>query len=86
MARGLGSPSYESLLLVVRGALGLSLVWLLLLGDATAALIAGAFLGLSFVHLLRGGSRAGAFDVLFALAAVMGTLGYVFGLFDEVVP
>ncbi len=79
-------PYARLLLLVLRLALGLSLAWLLLRGDRTAALIVGVFLGLSFAHLLRSGSGPNAFDVLFALAALAGALGYVFDLFGEVVP
>ncbi len=79
-------PSYARLLLVIRISLGLSLAWLLLRGDTTAALIVAVFLALSFAHRLRSGSGPRAFDVLFALAALVGALGYVFDLFGEIVP
>lgn len=82
----IGPLPYARLLLVLRIALALSLAWLILRGEATAALIVGVFLGLSFAHLLRSRSRPNAFDVLFALAALVGALGYVFDLFSEVVP
>lgn len=59
---------------------------LLVLGDTTAALIVGVFLGLSFAHLLRSDRRPAVFDVLFVLAALAGALGYAFDLFDEIVP
>ena len=48
----IGPLPYARLLLVLRSSLGLSLAWLILRGDATAALIVGVFLGLSFAHLL----------------------------------
>ncbi len=82
----IGLSLYACLLLVLRTALGLSLAWLLLRGDATAALVVGVFLGLSFAHLLRSRSRPIAFDVLFALAALLGALGYALDLFAEIVP
>ncbi len=78
--------SYPRTLLVLRGALGLSLVWLLLVGDWRAVLVVGVFLVLSFTYLLRSEPRPNAFDVLFALAALLGALGYVFDLFSEIVP
>ena len=59
---------------------------LLVLGDLTAALIVAVFLALSFAHLLRSNRRPAIFDVLFALAALAGTLGYAFDLFGEIVP
>jgi hypothetical protein len=80
------SPSYQPLLLALRVALGLAVAWLLVRGDATAAFIVAIFLALSFAYLLRDDPRPHLFDVLFALAAVLGALGYVFGLFDARVP
>jgi VanZ family protein len=62
------------------------LVALIVLGDLQAALIVGVFLGLSFAHLLRSDRRPALFDVLFAMAALAGAVGFVFGLFDEIVP
>jgi len=59
---------------------------LVILGDLQAALIVAVFVGLSFAHLLRSDRRPAFFDVLFALAALVGALGFVFGLFDEIVP
>lgn len=74
------------MLLVLRGVLTLAVVWLLVTGDVTAAFIVGVFLILSFVHLLREGARPNMFDLLFALAAVLGAVGYSFNLFNRVVP
>ncbi len=62
------------------------MAWLLMRGDATAAFIVAVFLVLSFVYLLRDDTRPHLFDVLFALAALLGALGYVFELFDGGVP
>jgi hypothetical protein len=59
---------------------------LVVLGDPQAALIVAVFVGLSFAHLLRSDRRPAFFDVLFALAALAGAVGFVFGLFDEIVP
>jgi hypothetical protein len=59
---------------------------LVVLGDLTGALIVAVFLALSFAHLLRSDRRPAVFDVLFALAALAGAIGYAFGLFDEIVP
>ncbi len=53
------------------------------MGDITAALIVAVFLALSFAHLLRTERRP---DVVFALAALAGALGYAFDLFGEIVP
>ncbi len=80
------SPSYPPVLLTLRVALGLAVAWLLVGGDATAAFIVGVFLVLSFVYLLREDPRPHFFDILFALAALLGAVGYVFGLFDGGVP
>ena len=66
--------------------LTLAVVWLLVTGDATAAFIISVFLTLSFVHLLREEARPHIFDVLFALAALLGAVGYSFDLFSRVVP
>lgn len=79
-------PLYVSVLRALRVALCVLLAVLLVLGDLQAALIVAVFLGLSFAHLLRSDRRPALFDVLFALAALAGALGFVFGLFDEIVP
>ena len=79
-------PLYVSVLRALRVALCILLVALLVLGDIQAALIVAVFLGLSFAHLLRSDRRPALFDVLFALAALAGAVGFVFGLFDETVP
>jgi hypothetical protein len=62
------------------------LVALFVMGDITAALIVAVFLALSFAHLLRSERRPALFDVVFALAALAGALGYAFDLFGEIVP
>ena len=80
------SPRYRPALLMLRVALCLLLAALLVLGDVTAALIVAVFLALSFAHLLRSDRRPAVFDVLFALAALAGALGYAFDLFGEIVP
>ena len=80
------SPSYRPALLALRVALGLAVAWLLVWGDATAAFVVAVFLALSFAYLLRDDPRPHLFDVLFALAALLGAVGYVFGLFDGGVP
>jgi hypothetical protein len=79
-------PLYVSVLRALRIALCVLLATLVFLGDLQAALIVAVFLGLSFAHLLRSDWRPALFDVLFALAALAGALGFVFGLFDEIVP
>lgn len=79
-------PLYVSVLRALRVALCVLLAALVVLGDLQAALIVAVFLGLSFAHLLRSDRRPALFDVLFALAALAGALGFVFGLFDEIVP
>jgi len=79
-------PLYVSVLLALRVALCVLLAVLLVLGDLQAALIIAVFVGLSFAHLLRSDRRPALFDVLFALAALAGAVGFVFGLFDEIVP
>jgi VanZ family protein len=79
-------PLYRPFLLGLRVALCVLLAALLVLGDVTAALIVAVFLALSFAHLLRSDRRPAVFDVLFALAALAGAIGYAFGLFDEIVP
>ncbi len=79
-------PLYVSVLRALRVALCVLLAVLVVLGDLQAALIVAVFLGLSFAHLLRSDRRPALFDVLFALAAIAGALGFVFGLFDEIVP
>ena len=79
-------PMYVFVLRALRVALCILLVALIVLGDLQAALIVGVFLGLSFAHLLRSDRRPALFDVLFAMAALAGALGFVFGLFDEIVP
>jgi hypothetical protein len=79
-------PLYRPVLLALRVALCALLAALLLLGDVTAALIVAVFLALSFAYLLRRDPRPAVFDVLFALAALAGALGYAFDLFGEIVP
>ena len=79
-------PLYRPILLALRVALCVLLVALLVLSDITAALIVAVFLALSFAHLLRSDRRPAVFDVLFALAALAGALGYAFDLFGEIVP
>jgi hypothetical protein len=78
-------PAYRSILLALRIALCVLLAALVVLGDLQAALIVAVFIGLSFAHLLRSDRRPAVFDVLFALAALAGALGFVFDLFDEIV-
>jgi VanZ family protein len=79
-------PLYRSVLWALRVALCVLLLVLVVLGDLQAALIIAVFLGLSLTHLLRSDRRPAVFDVLFALAALAGALGFVFDLFDEIVP
>jgi hypothetical protein len=79
-------PLYRPILRVLRVALCILVAALVVLGDLQAALIVAVFVGLSFAHLLRSDRRPAFFDVLFALAALAGALGFVFGLFDEIVP
>ena len=79
-------PLYRPVLRVLRVALCVLGAALVVLGDLQAALIVAVFLGLSFAHLLRGDRRPAFFDVLFALAALAGAVGFVFGLFEEIVP
>ncbi|MDP9437314.1 MAG: hypothetical protein M3P49_00970 [Actinomycetota bacterium] len=79
-------PLYRPVLLALRVALCVLLAALVVLGDVTAALIVAVFLALSFAHLLRSDRRPAVFDVLFALAALAGALGYAFDLFGEIVP
>ena len=80
------SPLYRPVLLALRVALCILLAVLLVMGDITAALIVAVFLALSFAHLLRSERRPALFDVVFALAALAGALGYAFDLFGEIVP
>ncbi len=80
------SPLYRPVLLTLRVALCILLVALIVMGDITAALIVAIFLALSFAHLLRTERRPAVFDVVFALAALAGALGYAFDLFGEIVP
>ncbi len=80
------SPLYRPVIFTLRVALFVLLVALLVMGDMTAALIVAVFLALSFAHLLRSERRPAVFDVVFALAALAGALGYVFDLFGEIVP
>ncbi len=80
------SPLYRPVLLTLRVALFVLLAALLVMGDVTAALIVAVFLALSFAHLLRSERRPAVFDVVFALAALAGALGYAFDLFGEIVP
>ncbi len=80
------SSLYRPVLLILRVALFALLAALLIMGDITAALIVAVFLALSFAHLLRSERRPAVFDVVFALAALAGALGYAFDLFGEIVP
>jgi hypothetical protein len=80
------TPLYRPVLLTLRVALCILLAALLVMGDITAALIIAVFLALSFAHLLRSERRPTLFDVVFALAALAGALGYAFDLFGEIVP
>lgn len=82
----ISSPLYRPILHVLRVALFVSSVVVLFQGSVEAALIVAVFIALSFVHLLRSGRQPNLFDVLFALAALMGALGYVFDLFGEIAP
>src|SRR3712207_3783247 len=77
---------FRSILLALRVALCILLATLVVMGDITAALIVAVFLALSFAHLLRSERRPALFDVVFALAALAGALGYAFDLFGEIVP
>ena len=79
-------PLYRPVLHVLRIALCFMLAALVVLGDLQAALIVAVFVGLSFAHLLRSDRSPAFFDVLFALAALAGAVGFAFGLFDEIVP
>ena len=79
-------PQYWPVLRALRVALCILVAALVVLGDLQAALIVAVFVGLSFAHLLRSDRRPAFFDVLFALAALVGAVGFVFGLFDEIVP
>jgi hypothetical protein len=79
-------PLYWPVLRALRVALCVLVAALVVLGDPQAALIVAVFVGLSFAHLLRSDRRPAFFDVLFALAALAGAVGFVFGLFDEIVP
>ena len=80
------SPLYRPVLLILRIVLCVLLAALVVRGDLTAALIVAVFLVLSFAHLLRTDRRPAVFDVLFALAALAGALGYTLDLFGEIVP
>jgi hypothetical protein len=79
-------PVYRPVLRVLRVALCVLIAALVVLDDLQAALIVAVFVGLSFAHLLRSDRRPAFFEVLFALAALAGAVGFVFGLFDEIVP
>jgi hypothetical protein len=79
-------PLYRPLLRALRVALCVLVAALVVLGDLQAALIVAVFVALSFAHLLRTDRRPAFFDVLFAIAAIAGAVGFVFGLFDEIVP
>jgi hypothetical protein len=78
-------PLYRSVLRALRVALCVLLTALIVMGDLQAALIVAIFLGLSFAHLLRSDRRPAFYDVLFALATLVAALGFVFGLFDEII-
>ena len=79
-------PLYRPLLRALRVALCVLVAALVVLGDLQAALIVAVCVGLSFAHLLRSDRRPAFFDVLFAIAAIAGAVGFVFGLFDEIIP
>ena len=79
-------PQYQPVLRVLRVALGVLGVALFVIGHLQGAMIVAVFVGLSFAHLLRSDRRPAFFDVLFALAALAGALGFAFGLFEEIVP
>jgi hypothetical protein len=79
-------PLYVPVLRVLRVALCILLAALVVLGDLQAALIVAVFVVLSFAHLLRSDRRPAFFDVFFAIAALAGAVGFVFGLFEEIVP
>ena len=79
-------PLYRPLLRALRVALCVLVAALVILGDLQAALIVAAFAGLSFAHWLRSDRRPAFFDVLFALAALVGAVGFALGLFEEIVP
>src|SRR5215211_1471049 len=70
---------------MLRVALCVLVAALVVLGDLQAALIVAVFVGLSFAHLLRSDRRPAFFDVLFALAALVGAVGFAFGLFEDII-
>ncbi len=57
---------------------------MLIEGELVRGLISAVFLGLSFVYFLRDDRRVTLLHILFALAALLGAIGYVFGFFEEV--
>jgi hypothetical protein len=80
------SPLYQPLIFALQIALGLAVVWLLIKDDVLGAVVIAVFLVLSFAYFLRDDRRPTVFDLLFALAALLGALGSIFGLFERVVP
>jgi len=76
---------YRPILLALRVALCVLLATVLVQGSVSAALLVAGFLVLSYIHLLRSERRPTLFEVLFALAALIAALGYVFDLFSEIV-
>jgi FlaA1/EpsC-like NDP-sugar epimerase len=71
---------------VLRIALGLAVVCSLIDDDVFGAVVIAVFFSLSFAYFLRDDRRPTVFDLLFALAALLVALGFVFGLFERVVP
>ncbi|MDQ3911882.1 MAG: hypothetical protein M3305_08970 [Actinomycetota bacterium] len=78
------SRLYPPLVFALQAALGFSIVSLLLEGEVAKAVIVVVFLVLSLAYLLREDRWPTLFDLLFALAALSGAVGYVFGLFESV--
>jgi hypothetical protein len=64
----------------------LSVVWLLVQGKATAAAIIVVFFVLSFASRLHKEPGPHLFDIVFALAALLDALGFIFGFLDRGVP
>lgn len=80
------SPLYQPLIFALRIALSFAIVWLLIQDDVFGAVVITVFLGFSFAYFLRDDRRPTVFDLLFAVAALLGALGSVFGLFERSVP
>jgi hypothetical protein len=75
---------YPPIVFALQVALGSSVVRLVVEGEVAKAVIVVVFLVLSLAYLLREDRWPTLFDLLFALAALLGALGYVFGLFESV--